>query len=114
MKNIYLIFQIFIILSYRFQYSSENYNFFINNFKIMYAINYGRFIETFPNSITGFFIASLKINNKIKYYKLKTIFICIIILIIITKYNFDSSLLTFRYGGLRLNIASCCIFFYFF
>jgi len=114
-KNDYLlIFQIFMILSYIIQYSGENYKFFKNHFNNFYAANYGRFIDTFPNSLTGFFIASMKINNKIKYCKLRTIFICIFFLLIVTNYNFDSSLKSFRYGGLRLNIASCCIFFVFF
>ena len=113
-KNDYLlIFQILMIISYRFQYSGENYRFFFKHYDKMYAYTYGRVIDVFPHSITGFFISSMKIKNRIIYYKIRTILISIFILFIITKYNFDNSLLTFKYGGIRQNIASCCIFFLF-
>ena len=108
-----LIFQFLMVLSYRFQYSGENYIFVINHFKGQYKYTFGPFIDTFPHSITGFLIASLKIKNKISIYQIRNRLICIAILIIFSIYDFDSKLLTFRYGGLRLNIASCCIFFIF-
>ena len=75
-KNDYiLIFQILMIISYKFQYSGENYTFFNTHYKHFYAYTYGRFIDTFPNSITGFIIASLKIKNKIYYYKISLFYI---------------------------------------
>ena len=101
------------ILSFRFQYSGENYSFFKNNYKSIYANTYGRIIDIFPVSITGFFIASLKSKNKLNYSKIRTILISILVLFFLTKYNFDESLKTFKYGGLRLNIAACCLFFCF-
>lgn len=101
------------ILSFRFQYSGENYSFFKNNYKSIYANTYGRIIDIFPVSITGFFIASLKSKNKLNYSKIRTILISILVLFFLTKYNFDESLKTFKYDGLRLNIAACCLFFCF-
>lgn len=112
-SNYLLIFQLLMILSYRFQYSGENYKFFKKHYENIYSLTYGRFIDTFPCSMTGIFIASFKIKNKLDSYKFRCIFLCILFLIFSSKYNFDSNLLTFRYGGLRLNIASCCIFFLF-
>lgn len=112
-NNYLLIFQILMIISYRFQYSGENYNFFKKHYNKIYLVTFGRFIDTFPDSITGIFISSLKIKNKIYNYKKRTILISIFTLFILSKYNFDESLKHFKYGGLRLNIAACCIFFLF-
>ena len=71
--NYILIFQIFFILSYRFQYSGQNYHFFKENTTFHYRLTYGRFLETFPNSLSGFFISSSNLTNKLKMYKLRTI-----------------------------------------
>lgn len=110
-KNDYfLIFQILMIISYRFQYSGENYSFFTNNYKNIYSYTYGRIIDIFPEAVTGFFISSFTFKNKIYYNKIRTILISIFILFILSKYNFDESLKNFRYGGLRLNLAAVCLF----
>ena len=102
------------IIAYILQYSGINYNFFKENFYSSTAATFGRFAEALPNAFTGFLLA--KINKKInlkKYYK-KTIFISIIILYIITKYHKFDRVQSFKYGGIRLNIAAICIFIIFF
>lgn len=109
-----LIFYILIILSYIFQYSGENYNFFINHFSLYYYSTYGRFFETLPNSLTGFFLAAFCIPHKLQKYKIRTLKISLIVLVFISSYKFQNELLTFKYGGIRLNIASVCIFLIFF
>ena len=69
-KNDYfLIFQILMIISYRFQYSGENYSFFTNNYKNIYSYTYGRIIDIFPEAVTGFFISSLHL--KIRFIIIK-------------------------------------------
>ena len=114
-KNQYIsIFQILFILAYIFQYSGENFRFFIHHFSLFYYATYGRFIETFPNSITGFFIAAFRITHSLRIYKYRTIIISSAILFCVSRYRFDNNLLSFKYGGIRLNIASICIFFIFF
>ncbi len=109
-----LIFQFFIILSYRFQYTGENYHFFLKHYEYHYILSFGRFIETFPHSLTGFFLAVFSIPNKLKKYKKIKIIIGIIILIFISKYNIDKNLIGFKYGGIRLNIAGVLIFLIFY
>ena len=109
-KEYLLIFQIFMILSYKFQYSGENYKFFKKNTTLHYRLTYGRFLETFPHSLSGFFIAAFRIPTKLGLYKLRTIFFSIIILIIISKYYFFKELYGFKYGGIRRNIAAVLIF----
>ena len=114
-KNHYLlIFQIILILSYRFQYSGENYLFFTRYFSLFFTTTYGRFFETFPHSMTGFYLGVFKVMNKLLMYKRRTIFISLFALIIISIYDFDNILSGFKYGGLRLNFAAICIFLIFF
>ena len=113
-KEYLLIFQILMLFCYKFQYSGENYRFFKNNFSIHYRLTYGRFLESFPNSLTGFFIAAFHFQNRLKIYKFRTIISSVIILIIITKYHSMDHLLGFKYGGLRRNTAAVLIFFIFY
>ena len=63
---------------------------------------------------TGFFIAAFRISDKLKKHKLKTITICFITLLLASKSQIDNNLLSFKYAGIRLNIAAICIFFIFF
>lgn len=109
-----LIFQISMVLSYVFQYSGINRYFFRKHFQIHYRCTYGRLLETFPHSISGFFLAAYNITDKLKEYKLKTRIISYFILILATKSQFDKKLKGFKYSGIRLNIAAICIFFIFF
>jgi fucose 4-O-acetylase-like acetyltransferase len=109
-----LIFQILMIVSYKFQYSGDNYYFFKKYFRANYYNTYGRFFETLPNSITGFFLAAFCIPNKMQTYKIRTVIISIIVLGIISSNKFENDLKTFKYGGIRLNIASICIFLIFY
>ena len=114
-KNDYLlIFQIIMILAYVFQYSGVNYIFFKKNFNWLYYNTYGRLVDTFPDSITGFFIAAFRISDKLKKHKLKIMIINFITLLLVSKSHFDNNLLSFKYGGIRFNIAAICIFFIFF
>ena len=114
-KNQYiLIFQIFMLLSYRFQYSGENYWFFRNYFSAHFRLTFGRFFETFPNSLTGFFLGVFKVPDNLRIYKVKTIFVCLFALIFASKFNFDKIIKGFKYAGIRLNMAAICIFFIFF
>ena len=114
-KNIYLlIFQILIIISFNLQYTGENYNFFHSNFPIIFSNTYGRFIDTLPHSLAGFFIGIFNIPNKLNIYKCRTIISGILIILFISKYNWDKNLLGFKYGGTRLNIAAIFIFLIFF
>lgn len=91
-----------------------NYKFFRNNFSIHYRLTLGRFAEGFPNAVTGFYIASKNLTKILRNNARITIINSIIILSFITKFNVFSDIKTFKYGGVRLNIASICIFFIFY
>ncbi len=113
-KYYLLIFQFLMILSYRFQYSGESFSFFYKFFTLHYALTYGRFIDCFPNAITGLMLGVHNIPNYLKLHRIKNIIMNIIILIFVSKYNIDPNLKCFKYGGIRLNIASICIFMIFY
>jgi hypothetical protein len=109
-NNSLFIFHTLIIICYILQYSGINY-YFITKYLTKHAkLTFGRFIESIPNEITGYTFAYLKIIEKLRYFRLKTMFFSFSILIIITKYNIFDNIKTFKYGGIRLNIASSCIF----
>ena len=112
-KEYLLIFQILMLFSYKLQYSGDNYRFFKSNFTTHYKLTYGRFFESLPNSLTGFFIAAFNLPNKLKMHKFRTVIFSVIILIVLTKYYSMDHLLGFKYGGLRKNIAAVLIFFIF-
>ena len=102
------------ILSYILQYTGMNYQFFRKNFSFHYRLTFGRFAEGFPNAVSGFYIASKNFNSILKSNERITIINSLIILSFITKFNIFSDIQTFKYGGIRLNIASICIFFIFY
>ena len=108
-KNKLLIFHILVLISYILQYSGINY-YLIKKYLSTHAnLTFGRFMEAIPNAITGYTFAYLNIINILKQYRLKAIFFSFSILIIISKYNIFDNLKTFKYGGLRLNVAASCI-----
>lgn len=102
------------ILAYILQYTGFNYYFFKKNFSLLTGATFGRFAEAFPNAFTGFLLSKIdkQINLK-KYYK-KFIIISTIILVIISKNHTFDNIKTFKYGGIRLNLAAICIFLLFF
>ena len=108
--NYLLIFQFIMILSYRFQYSGESYHFFFKYFPKDYRITYGRFVDNLPHVITGLYLEIYNIPNKLRLHRIKSIILTIIALIFVSKCNFDNNLKGFKYGGIRLNIASICLF----
>lgn len=109
-NNYFLILNALGLFCYILQYSGINYKFFIKKVSIHFRLTYGRFAEAFPNALTGFFLASIDIIQKCTVKKQSVIIFSLIILIIISKYKVFSGLKTFKYGGIRLNIAAICIF----
>ena len=109
-KNSLIIFYYLLIICYILQYSGLNYYIIKKYLSIHAKLTFGRFIEAIPNEITGYTFAYFKIVDKLKYFRLKTILFSFAILIIISKYSVFDKLKTFKYGGIRLNIAASCIF----
>jgi len=113
-KHYLLIFHFLMILAYKFQYSGESYTFFYKYFTIHYTVTYGRFIDDFPHCISGLLLGVHNIPNNLKLHRIKAIFINIIILLFVSKYNFDVNMKCFKYGGIRLDLAAICLFLIFY
>ena len=109
-KNYLLIFHILTIIAYISQYSGLNYYINKEYLDVHACLTFGRFAEAFPNAVTGFTFASFNIIEKLKKYRIKSIFYSLVILIMISKYNVFVSIQTFKYGNIRLNIAASCLF----
>ena len=82
-----VILNIICIICYILHYSGFNYYFFKNNFSINSGICLGRYAENFPLAFTGFFLASIRIIDMLKNTKKQSYYICIVIVILINKYN---------------------------
>lgn len=114
-KKIYMnILTLLAILAYILQYTGLNFKFFYKNFSMHYRLTFGRFLEGFPNAVSGFYISSKNFTAILKSNSKIAIINSLIILSFITKFDVFSNIKTFRYGGIRLNIASVCIFFVFY
>jgi hypothetical protein len=109
-KHYIIILLILNLMAYISQYSGFNYNFFINNFSINSSATFGRLAEAIPNAVTGFILAFFELLNKSKKYKYIYFILSILALLFLTKYHEFDNLKTFKYGGIRLNIAATCLF----
>ena len=112
-KNNLFILIILSIILYLIQYSGLNYSFFYNYTSLHFRLTFGRFAEVFPNGVSGFILASFDILKKSQIKRKEVIVLSLIILIVITKFKIFEEIKTFKYGGIRLNIAAICIFLFF-
>ena len=98
-----------VLSSYFLQYSNYNYRLF---YKLDFSkrFTFGRFIEIIPFSISGFILSYYQLINFLKDDKMKTIFICLFIFLIIFNYIKILEPKGFFYAGIKLNILSICLF----
>ena len=97
------------ISSYYFQYSNINYNIFSKySFYLRYPL--GRFVESLPFCITGYILASIKIDTYIKNIRIKAIFCITFAFLFFIRSNIFIDIRGFNYQGIKLNIR--CILFY--
>ena len=97
------------IASYFFQYSNYNYNFFFKfNFEFKYP--FGRMLEIFPYTISGYILSNFSLIDYFKQNKIKSIYLCLLTFILFYNYSIINSPKGFGYSGLNLNILSICIF----
>ena len=108
--NYYLPFiQILGILAYLFQFSNINYEYFkLYKDYIRYSIGY--FAETIPFAVTGLYIASIDIINKLKKNRFWAFFFSISFLFILFKYNIFIEPQGFGKQGIFLNIEAVFFF----
>ena len=97
------------IFAYFLQYSNHNYELFA---KYSYYKRYplGRLFEIIPFCISGYILASLKIINYFKNFRIKSIFLILINNIFISKYNILNKTKGFGYQNIGLHILSISIF----
>lgn len=99
-------------LAYFLQYSNNNYYFFrYYNFERKYI--FGRLLEINQYSISGFIIAYYKVINKLKKYRIKTMYLCFIIFYLVYKYNIFRNPKGFGYQSLKVHVLSICLFIFF-
>ena len=95
--------------AYYFQYSGYNYNIFIHfDFNLKYTL--GRFAEVIPYSISGFYLSYFKLVDCFKKNIINTIFICLLVLILFSNYNFIIYPKGFGYQGFKSQILSFFLF----
>lgn len=97
------------LIAYFFQYSEYNYIIF-SCFDYEKKYTFGRFAEILPFSISGFYLAYFKLISFMQNNRIRTIYICLLIIILISKYNFLLDPNGFGYEGFKLHILSINLF----
>ena len=107
-KKLFILINLF-SFSYYFQYSNLNYEIFsIYSFNKKYPL--GRFFEILPFCVTGYIIAFFNIKIILKNYRIFTIYLLLIILAFIIKYQIFIKVEGFMYQGIYLLIVSSVLF----
>jgi hypothetical protein len=111
--NILLIFYILSIISYFFQYSGYNYNFFINYYAPVKG-SIGYLVEIIPITAAGLTLSSLNIINRLEKYKNKALIFLIVIIYFIFKYDIFIDIYGFCFKGIIIIFGSIPLFIFFF
>lgn len=109
-KNYLFIFELILIICYLLQYSGIVFQYFIK-FRDYAFRHFGSIVEIIPFTVTGLTLASYSLINKINKIKdkKKVVFVTIIILYFIKKYDIIRSCRGFRYPGVSLNVGGIFI-----
>lgn len=100
------------IMGFFLQFSNINYNYFSQySYNIKYT--FGRFFEVIPYCVSGYILSFLQIINKLNKFRVKSIYIIFLIIIIVIKYKIFIENNGFSYQGFKLYIFSICVFFFF-
>lgn len=97
------------IFAYFLQYSNYNYKLF-SKYDFYRRYPFGRFFEIISYCITGYILASIKIIDYLKKYRIKSIFFISSTIILISKYNLFKKTKGFGYQNIGLYILSVNIF----
>jgi len=108
-KSFNLIFQILLIISYIFQYSYLNINFF-EKYSNIIKISLGHISEFIPFAVMGVTLCHLDIITKLKKFKGLTIIYIVIIFILILQFDIFTGIKGCYYPGVIYNIGGNCIF----
>ena len=97
------------LFAYILQYSNYNFKIYSNlNYEIKYSL--GRFAEIIPFSVSGFMMSYFGFIDYLRKYRMKCLYLNLIIFIIICKYEIFNKEKGFFYSGIKLNILSICLF----
>ena len=107
-NNFLFILQLILIICYALQYSAIVFYYFMT-FKEREHQLMGVIVETMPIAVTGLTLASYNSINEIKEKK-KIIFVSIIIVFFIIKYDIFKSIRGILYPGIDLNVGAICFF----
>ena len=108
-SNYLLILQIIGIFAYLAQFSDYNFIFF-NKYSNRIKFSVGYIVETIPLAITGLWISSLDIINKLKNSRFKAIFFSFFFIFFFFKYDVFKQVKGFGKQGLMYNIGGCFFF----
>ena len=110
-KNLRIIINLLLVISYIIQYSNLNINLF-HPFSAKIKLSVGCFAEVFPMSFLGSIISSnnlFEVNNKTKI-----ILYSFISLLFILKYDVFSDINTFGFGGIKNHFGALLLFIIFY
>ena len=107
-NNFLFILQLILIICYALQYSGFVFKYFIT-FKEKAYRYMGSIVEIIPFTVTGLTLASYNLIIEIKEKK-KIIFVNIIVLFFIIKYDIFKRINGILYRGIDLNIGGICFF----
>ena len=100
------------ILSYIIQYSGLNYKFFLK-YQAPIQLSLGYIFEIIPISVTGFYIASIKLIEKLQKYKYSNLYLCLNSLFFLIKYHSFNDAKGFNFQGIIKNLCSVLLFIFF-
>ena len=107
-NNFLFILQLILIICYVLQYSGLVFKYFITIKEKAYRFM-GAIVEIIPFTVTGLTLASYNLINEIKEKK-KIIFVNIIVLFFIIKYDIFKRSRGILYPGIDLNVGGICLF----
>ena len=100
-----LFLQLLALFSYFLQYSGYNLRFY-RTLKPENKECLGRLAESFPNTVTGFSFASLKVFDILNNYKIKTLIFSSLTFILLEKYSLFPKINGISYSGIDKNIRA--------
>lgn len=100
------------ILAYALQYSEINKEIYIH-LDYYKRESICRLAEMFPYSVTGLYLANFEIINKLNKNKVKSFLLSLIVFFFIEKYKIFISINGIAYSGMKLNIHSISLIFFF-
>ncbi len=113
LQDYYLsIFQFIAILSYKYQYSGINKNFF-KKFNEKIYLSVGNLLETLPLAIISFSLACLNFHKEILKKRNKYLFFSLLLIYILSNYNLFSEISGFSSPGIKHIFISISLFSFF-